>query len=136
MTLFTDSKDLNPFEDQPEESLEEILSSIRKIMEPSLTPTVETPSKKATTPPPVASKEEVLVLRKKADISVKETSSEAKPAPKVSSAASSKSPLETMILTSMNPLIKSWIEKNLPQIVEKIVKEEIQRLLNPSHKSR
>ncbi|MFN7662928.1 MAG: DUF2497 domain-containing protein [Alphaproteobacteria bacterium] len=136
MTLFTDSKDLNPFEDQPEESLEEILSSIRKIMEPSLTPMAETPSKKVTRPPLVAPKEDVLVLRKKADISVKETLSEAKPAPKVSSAGSGKSPLETMILTSMNPLIKSWIEKNLSQIVEKIVREEIQRLLNPSHKSR
>lgn len=38
-------------------------------------------------------------------------------------------PLELMINNLMRPLIKSWLDNNLPTIVEKIVSEEIKKIV-------
>ncbi len=36
--------------------------------------------------------------------------------------------LEEMVLESLRPMLKGWLDQNLPDMVERLVKEEIQRL--------
>lgn len=36
--------------------------------------------------------------------------------------------LEGLVKKSMNPMIKEWLDNNLPEIVERIVQQEIRRL--------
>lgn len=36
--------------------------------------------------------------------------------------------LESLVLKALTPLLNTWIEKNLPPLVEKIIKKEIERV--------
>lgn len=52
-----------------------------------------------------------------------------KPAPKVESPAfRSGLTLEDLMLEAMRPMLKSWLDANLPQIVEHLVEKEIRRI--------
>jgi cell pole-organizing protein PopZ len=139
-------------QEHAEGDMEEILASIRKIMDPN--PQVSTPS------PPQSStstssldspqgtivadkkhSEDVLVLTRKIapkSSDIKENRSQKSEKESFSphvSKPEGKSSLESLVSSSLTPLIQVWLEKNLPNIVEKVVKEEIKKLLDPNSKS-
>ena len=122
--------------DSNDENMEEILASIREIISsdedvsippaPSLKPLPlckpEERSSKDESTYTSRKSEDVLVLTKKSPVLKAETSFLKK---------EGKSPLESLISSSLTPLIQTWLEKNLSILVEKIVKEEIKTLLSP-----
>jgi cell pole-organizing protein PopZ len=122
--------------DSNDENMEEILASIREIISsdegvstppaPSLkSPPLNTLEERSSKPEPShASRksEDVLVLTKKSSGLKTETSFSKK---------EGKSPLESLVSSSLTPLIQTWLEKNLSTLVERIVKEEIKTLLSP-----
>jgi len=52
--------------------------------------------------------------------------SAAKPAPKAATATDTV--LEALVVEALRPLIKDWLDANLPRVVEKMVAKEIARL--------
>jgi cell pole-organizing protein PopZ len=138
---------------QPQDaSMEDILSSIRKILDEDPKSSKKAPAKK---------KEEPLELTEVVEESVKKSPSipelkTEEPAPSsdtlMSSTALSASvaalsslkqavapsthasttqgqtTIEDIAKSLLMPLLKDWINQNLPSLVEKIVKEEVQRL--------
>lgn len=136
--------------DHSEESMEEILASIRKIMSataseavdtkaPSFQPTVITPSVSA---PTLDTKKDILVLTKKLTvlepkIPVASTpvSSSVKEVKESFSQPESNNVFETIVSSSLTPLIQSWLDKNLEPIVEKIVKEELKKFFGSASKT-
>lgn len=139
---------------QPQDaSMEDILSSIRKILDDDPKATKKTPEKKKEEPLELtdvveeetkidaasASKQapekpsfqdESLMSPSALSASINALSSlkEAiNPAPK-QSPMHSQTTLEEMAKSLLMPLLKDWINQNLPPIVEKIVKEEVQKL--------
>lgn len=140
-----------------EESLEEILASIRKIMDPAA-PAAEPYNLKKDHRTASAAKEEspsiplvltkksapqdVLVLKKKSDpleiVQQKTNPAEKRahmPSANAEKSSEKKGGLESLVKSSVSSLVQAWLEKNLPEIVEKVVKEEIQKLLDPRHKN-
>lgn len=140
-----ETKVTEPTFDHSEESMEEILASIRKIMsatssdsvenkEPSPQSAVITPS---FTPPVAEAKKDILVLTKK--LTVVEPK-----APAVSSVKEPKeffsrpegnSVFETLVSSSLTPLIQNWLDKNLETIVEKVVKDELKKFFTSPSKT-
>ena len=43
-------------------------------------------------------------------------------------AAPSSTPLEGLVLEALRPALKSWIDQNLPSMVERLMKDELRRL--------
>lgn len=152
-----DLENQNLLEDDSEQSMEEIMASIRKIMTPtssqeenvlqskenssvsfSLTSSQDLPPQSISTstefsPEKNPPQDEVLVLTKKSPLLEKLRN--ASQNPKLNPTPSSqrierKSSLEQLVSSALSPLIQTWLEKNLPNVVEKIVKEEIKTLLN------
>lgn len=143
-------KPAEPFSEQTEESMEEILASIRKIMDapslvaqdknlsPNAIPSSESLLLARETSP---KGEDVLVLTKKSNPSAQLSSKESKPLMPVrelfsgsSTPREGKNPFESLVTSSLSPLIQSWLEKNLATIVEKVVKEELRKLLDSHSK--
>ena len=85
----------------PVQSMEEIMASIRRIV--SDEPVVD-PDMPATAPAPAAA---------------------AAPVPKL---AGGDVTLETFLRSMLEPMLKTWLDANLPEIVEAATRAEIQRL--------
>ena len=51
----------------------------------------------------------------------------------VDSSAPSESPLEGMVREMLRPMLAEWLDENLPVLVEKLVREEIDRIAGKSH---
>ena len=55
----------------------------------------------------------------------------AKPAPRIDSPAfRSGTTLEDLMIEALQPMLKSWLDANLPQIVQHLVEKEIRRISN------
>ncbi|OFW90281.1 MAG: hypothetical protein A2977_03915 [Alphaproteobacteria bacterium RIFCSPLOWO2_01_FULL_45_8] len=129
--------------DHAEETMEEILASIRQIMDPAQNQNVPLqPSPHRPLPETEKREDNVLVLTKKIttpQAEQKETSSDKQrkePLSPSSQKLEGKSPvLENLVASSLAPLLQDWLAKNLPNMVEKAVKEEFKKLLDPYSKS-
>ncbi len=135
-------------EDRSEPSMEEILSSIKRIIaddEPaSAAPTKKGPAQKKEAAKPkdsevleltendaVAENSEQLLDNGKAEIlarsfSTLQTLSEPGASPQV--VRSGETSLESLTRELMKPMLKDWLDDNLPQIVEAMVEREISRI--------
>jgi cell pole-organizing protein PopZ len=139
--------------DHSEESMEEILASIRKIMSvtasetpqtkaPSFQPTALTPSVSA--PTTLDTKKDILVLTKKLTLlepkapvasASAPVSSSVKEVKEAFARPESNNVFETIVSSSLTPLIQSWLDKNLETTVEKIVKEELKKFFGSASKT-
>lgn len=123
-----------------EENMEEILASIRKIMASSSQESLDQDIPSAKEPLPSsapsiseAEKKNVLILTKKSPFlppkSFPEPSSQKL---RGSSVSSENTVFETLVSSSLSPLIQNWLDKNLETVVEKVVKEELKKLFSPN----
>jgi len=112
-----------------EPSMEEILASIRTIINQTEAQSPPPPEAAATTPspafappvsmPPPAPAEDVLELTEQAP---------PLPAPAAPSAAPRGPTLEETVQAMLAPMLRQWLDANLPAIVEDVAIREVRRL--------
>jgi uncharacterized protein len=129
-------------EDRSEPSMEAILSSIKKIIaeDDRVTPRVRRAAPKADETPVAMDEEDVLELTETADelldddkahslaqsFSVLKTLSEPGVAPQI--VRSGETSLEGLTRELLRPMLKDWLDTNLPAMVEALVAKEIERI--------
>ncbi len=114
--------------DERDQSMEDILASIKRVMEEEPVPAPRTRGRR--TPA-----DEVLELAEVAEEGNGLVSPKAAGASRASlaelAAASSQvsdAPLEAVVREMLKPMLRDWLERHLPEIVEEQVKREIQRI--------
>lgn len=119
--------------DERDQSMEDILASIKKVMEEEPVPAPRAARVRR------APADEVLEL---ADVAEEEGSSlvSARAAgasrARLAELAAAKSqtlpvsdaPLEALVREMLKPILKDWLDRHLPEIVEELVQREIQRI--------
>jgi uncharacterized protein len=129
-------------ENRSEPSMEAILSSIKKIIaeDDRVTPRVRRAVPKADETPVAMDEEDILELTETADelldddkahslaqsFSVLKTLSEPGAAPQI--VRSGETSLEGLTRELLRPMLKDWLDTNLPAMVEALVAKEIERI--------
>ena len=129
-------------EERSEPSMEAILSSIKKIIaeDDRVTPRVRRAAPKADAVPTAEAEEDVLELTETAEelldenkaqslaqsFSVLKTLSEPGVAPQI--VRSGETSLEGLTRELLRPMLKDWLDANLPTMVEAMVAKEIERI--------
>ena len=129
---------------QQDPSMEEILASIKRVIsEDGARAPVQprqVPPRRPARPEPVANDEDVLELDQPADSAEPLVSPDAATASRQSLAALSavraaptaapdgNGALETAVRDMLRPMLKDWLDANLPGIVEAAVKKEVERI--------
>jgi uncharacterized protein len=129
-------------ENRSEPSMEAILSSIKKIIaeDDRVTPRVRRAVPKADETPVAMDEEDILELTETADelldddkahslaqsFSVLKTLSEPGAAPQI--VRSGETSLEGLTRELLRPMLKDWLDANLPAMVEALVAKEIERI--------
>ena len=116
--------------DSRDPSMEEILASIKRVMEDEPEPQRPVRSRRA-----APREEDVLELSETADELVSSEAADASrarlarlSAVKAEAVPVSDAPLEAVVREMLRPMLKDWLDRNLPQIVEELVQREIQRI--------
>ena len=134
-----------------EPSMEDILSSIRKIIQSNDdgAEDVAAPAEVVSTPETPVVQSEVLEAVVPQDVTDAQTSTNsalisAGPKAKVAASfaqlneaitASSSQSLEDMANDLLKPMLQEWLDNNLPGLVEKLVREEIERVARGGQES-
>ena len=61
------------------------------------------------------------------------TMPESSDSPFVASSPTGETPIERMVRESLRPMLREWLDTNLPPIVEQMVKTELERIMGKSH---
>lgn len=117
--------------DERDQSVEDILASIKKVMEEDPVPTPRSVRARR------APADEVLELRPE-DEAGSLVSPQAAGASRArlaelaaasaQAAPPSDAPLEALVREMLKPVLKDWLDRHLPEIVEDLVKREIERI--------
>ncbi|WP_428685675.1 DUF2497 domain-containing protein [Sphingopyxis sp.] len=128
-----------------EPSMEDILSSIRRVIARDEAPSARTQRAPAANedvldlhdeeddavPAPVIPTEEELVSAASADAarqSLEALTAAVNPAPAPAPAATGTRTMEEVVLDALRPMLKDWLDTNLPGMVEAMVAKEIGRI--------
>ncbi len=127
---------------QQDPSMEEILASIKRVIrEDNRVPAPPRAAKRAVQPvAPEVPEDDVLELDQPMDAPAALASADAVAAsrqslaalsnarPPATPAASEGGPLEAAVRDMLRPMLKEWLDENLPKIVEELVTREISRI--------
>jgi cell pole-organizing protein PopZ len=128
----------------PEPSMEEILASIKRVIaEDGRVPRPARGSKPAEAPPPPPPEEDVLELSDPITEGGGLVSQDAAAAARQSLTVLSElreraepvagdGPLEAVVRDMLRPMLKEWLDANLPELVESMVTREIARITGKS----
>jgi cell pole-organizing protein PopZ len=129
--VVTDDGSLSQAEDEPEEVAEEMTPP-----EPEPPPEVEPPPMRMATPAELPDDDERLVSDAAAAASLAALSQLNRlNEPKVEKRMSDiplgegQMTIEDMVREMLRPLLKEWLDSNLPHLVERVVQDEVQRLV-------
>jgi len=122
-------------EGAPEQSMEDVLASIKRIISADVEAARHFPQRPAATSLP---EEDVLELGEKPAKEETLVSGEAAKASKAALAALSsvtidpragENTLEGLVREMLRPMLKEWLDANLPELVERVVSREVARVI-------
>ena len=123
---------------QQDPSMEEILASIKRVIREDARPAAAPPRQGKRTDPPTSADDDVLELNGPIDEPGPTlVSDDAASASRQSLAALStmrdagaadQGPLEAVVRDMLRPMLKDWLDENLPLMVEELVTREIARI--------
>jgi uncharacterized protein len=124
---------------QQDPSMEEILASIKRVIREDARPAAAPPRRGKRTEPPNSSDDDVLELNGPIDepgptlvsdgaAAASRQSLAALSTMRGSGAAADQGALEAVVRDMLRPMLKDWLDENLPLMVEELVTREIARI--------